>query len=43
VTLSLVAGAVLTYFFVSRAQLAKERERAEAALRHAAESRLKLL
>ena len=42
-TLSLVAGAALTYFFVSRAQLAKERERAEAALRHAAESRLKLL
>jgi signal transduction histidine kinase len=41
--LSLVAGAALTYFFVSRAQLAKERERAEAALRHAAESRLKLL
>lgn len=43
VTLSLVAGAVLTYFIASRAQLAKERERTEAALRHAAESRLKLL
>jgi signal transduction histidine kinase len=43
VTLSLVAGAVLTYYFVSRGQLAIERERAEAALRHAAESRLKLL
>lgn len=42
-TLSLVAGAALTYYFVSRAQLVKERERAEAALRHAAESRLKLL
>ncbi len=43
VSLSLVIGAVLTYFFVSRSQLAKERERAQAALRHAAESRLKLL
>jgi signal transduction histidine kinase len=43
ITLSLVAGAALTYYFVSRAQLTKERERAEAALRHAAESRLKLL
>jgi signal transduction histidine kinase len=41
--LSLVAGAVLTYFSVSRTQLAKERERAEAAQRHAAESRLRLL
>ena len=42
-TLSLVAGAVLTYFSVSRTQLAKERERAEASQRHAAESRLRLL
>ena len=43
VTLGLVAGAVLTYFIASRAQLAKERERTEAALRYAAEARLKLL
>ncbi|MDE2417656.1 MAG: histidine kinase, partial [Burkholderiales bacterium] len=42
-TLSLVTGAVLTYFAASRAQLAKARERAEAAQRHAAESRLRLL
>lgn len=42
-TLSLGVGALLTYFFVSRAQLAQERERAEAALRQAAESRLTLL
>jgi sensor histidine kinase YesM len=41
--LSMVCGMVATYFFVSRAQLATERERAEAALRHAAESRLRLL
>lgn len=42
-TLSLVAAAVSTYFIASRSQLAKERERTEAALRHAAEARLKLL
>jgi LytS/YehU family sensor histidine kinase len=42
-TLSMACGMVLTYFFVSRAQLATERERAEAALRHATESRLRLL
>ena len=42
-TISMICGMVLTYFFVSRAQLATERERAEAALRHAAESRLRLL
>ncbi len=41
--LSLVAGAVMTYFFVSRAQLAAEREAAKAAQRQAAEARLKLL
>ena len=41
--LSLCAGAVLTYFAVSRAQLAQERERAEAARRQATEARLKLL
>lgn len=43
VTLSLVASAMVTYYFVSRAQLTQERARTEAALRHAAESRLKLL
>ena len=42
-TISLVAGAALTYFFVSRGQLATERQNAEAARRLAAESRLKLL
>ena len=42
-TISLTAGTALTYFFVSRAQLALERTHAEAALRQAAESRLKLL
>lgn len=42
-TISLVAGAALTYFFVSRGQLAVERQNAEAARRLAAESRLKLL
>ena len=41
--LSMAAGAALTYYFVSRAQLAKEKQLAEAALRQAAESRLKLL
>jgi len=41
--LSLVSGTVLTYFAASRAQLAKERERAQTAQRHAAESRLRLL
>jgi two-component sensor histidine kinase len=41
--LSLAAGAALTYYFVSRAQLAKEKQVAEAAQRQAAESRLKLL
>ncbi len=42
-TISLVAGAMLTYFFVSRGQLALERQHSEAARRLAAESRLKLL
>ena len=41
--MSLCAGAVVTYFFLSRAQLAAERQRAEVAQRLAAESRLKLL
>lgn len=41
--LSLVASAVMTYFFVSRAQLAAEREAAKAAQQQAAEARLKLL
>lgn len=41
--LSLAAGAALTYYFVSRAQLAKEKQLAEVALRQATESRLKLL
>jgi hypothetical protein len=42
-TLSLVAGAAITYYFVSRGQIAQERTNAEAALRQAAESRLRLL
>jgi signal transduction histidine kinase len=41
--LSLVAGSALTYYFVSRAQLAKEKQMAEVAQRQAAESRLRLL
>jgi signal transduction histidine kinase len=41
--ISLTAGTALTYFFVSRAQIAQERTNAEAALRQAAESRLRLL
>lgn len=40
---SLVAGAALTYFFVSRELLAVAQKNAEAAQRQAAESRLKLL
>ncbi len=41
--MSLAAGAALTYYFVSRAQLAKEKQLAEIAQRQATESRLKLL
>ena len=41
--LSLAAGSALTYYFVSRAQLAKEKQLAELARRQATESRLKLL
>lgn len=41
--MSLIAGAALTYYFVSRAQLAKEKEMAELAQRQATEARLKLL
>ena len=41
--MSLVAGAAISYYFISRAQLAKEKQLAEAAQRQAAESRLKLL
>ena len=42
-TMSLGAGAVMTYFILSRRQLAAETQRAEKALRQAAESRLRLL
>ena len=42
-TMSMAAGALMTYFFLSRRQLAAEKQRAEVALRQAAESRLKLL
>ena len=42
-TMSMVAGALMTYFFLSRRQLAAHKQRAEVALRQAAESRLKLL
>ena len=41
--LSWVAGGVITYYFASRAQLARARERAEVALRQAAETQLQLL
>ncbi len=41
--MSMAAGALMTYFFLSRRQLAAEKQRAEVALRQAAESRLKLL
>ena len=41
--LSLVAGSAATYYFMSREQLATERQQLEAARRQAAESRLKLL
>jgi sensor histidine kinase YesM len=42
-TMSMTAGAVMTYFFLSRRQLERERQRAEVALRQAAEAKLKLL
>ena len=42
-TMSLVAGAVLTYYFLSREQLREARTRAEAMQRQATESQLKLL
>ncbi|MGH6638280.1 MAG: sensor histidine kinase [Polaromonas sp.] len=42
-TMSLVAGAVLTYYFLSREQLSEARARAESLQRQAAESQLKLL
>ena len=42
-TMSLVAGAVLTYYFLSREQLREARTRAEALQRQAAESQLRLL
>ena len=35
-TMSLVAGAAISYYFISRAQLAKEKQLAEAAQRQAA-------
>lgn len=41
--MSMGAGAVMTYFFLSRHQLEQERRRSEVALRLAAESKLKLL
>lgn len=41
--LSMVAGAVLTYYFMSRERLAQERQATEVALRRAAEARLRLL
>lgn len=41
--LSLVAGTVLTYYFLSREQLAAERQKLEIARRQAAEARLRLL
>ena len=41
--MSLVVGAVGTYYFLSREQLAEARARAEALQRQAAESQLKLL
>ncbi|MBC7547294.1 MAG: histidine kinase, partial [Polaromonas sp.] len=41
--LSLVAGSVITYYFLSREQLARERERTAQAQRQAAEAQLKLL
>lgn len=41
--LSLVCGIVITYFFASRAQLARARESAEVARRQAAETQLRLL
>lgn len=41
--LSLVAGTVLTYYFMSREQLAAERQKLEIARRQAVEARLKLL
>ncbi len=42
-TMSLVAGAVLTYYFLSREQLREARTRAEALQLQAAESQLRLL
>ena len=41
--LSLVAGSVITYYFLSREQLARERERTAEAQRQATEAQLKLL
>jgi signal transduction histidine kinase len=41
--MSLGVGAAMSYYFMSREQLASERQRAEEALRQAAESRLRLL
>jgi len=41
--LSLVAGTVLTYYFLSRSQLAAERQKLEIARRQADEARLRLL
>ncbi len=41
--LSLVAGGAITYYFLSREQLARERERTAQAERQAAEAQLKLL
>ena len=41
--LSLVAGSVITYYFFSREQLARERERTAQAQRQAVEAQLKLL
>ncbi|MFM9899690.1 MAG: sensor histidine kinase [Polaromonas sp.] len=41
--LSLVAGSVITYYFLSREQLARERERTTQAQRQATEAQLKLL
>ena len=42
-SMSLVAGAVLTYYFLSREQLREARTRAEALQRQAAQSQLRLL
>ena len=42
-SMSMAAGAMMTYFFLNQRQLAAQKQRAEVALRQAAESRLKLL